>query len=131
MAQAGSDDRSPEAWAELVRRAAPAGYAGKWPRLSIWHGGLDTVVDPANAGLLAAQWRALHLLDGTQATKSKHGLATQEVWGDPSRPAVELWTLPAMPHGYPVVASGLPLPSAVLPAGISATDGIARFWGLT
>ena len=58
MAEAGPA-RSPAAWAEQVRHAAPPGYPGPWPRLSIWHGGADGVVDPANARLLAAQWSAL------------------------------------------------------------------------
>ncbi len=130
MAQAGPDGRSPEDWADQVRRAAPAGYAGPWPRLSIWHGGMDTVVDPANAGLLARQWCALHGLTETGSVTTEHGPARQEVWGAARRPLVELWALPAMAHGYPAALGG-GAPSAVLPAGISATDEIARFWRLT
>ena len=52
MAEAGPA-RSPADWAEQVRRAAPIGYPGPWPRLSIWHGEADGVVDPANSRLLA------------------------------------------------------------------------------
>jgi feruloyl esterase len=130
MAQAGPEHRSAEAWAELVRAAAPPSYQGPWPRLSIWHGALDTVVDPANAALLAEQWRALHGLERARATVTDHGLARQQVWGAGPEPAVELWTIPAMPHGYPA-AAGATHASAVLPAGISATERIARFWGLT
>jgi len=130
MAQAGPQSRSPEAWAEQVRRAAPAGYAGPWPRLTIWHGGMDTVVDPANARLLARQWCALHGLGEIGSATTEHGPARQEIWGVADRPSVELWTLAAMAHGYPVAAAGVPA-SAVLPAGISATDQIARFWRLS
>lgn len=129
MAQAGPDDRSAEAWADQVRNAAPAGYRGPWPRLSIWHGGLDTVVDPANAALLTLQWRAVHGLLAAPSTVTMHGLARQEVWGAANRPAVELWTLPAMAHGYPVAVAGVPS-AAVLPVGVSATEEIARFWRL-
>lgn len=131
MAQAGPDGRSPAEWADQVRHAAPAGNTGPWPRLSIWHGGLDTVVDPANAGLLATQWRTLHGLQAAPATVTEYGMARQESWGNATRPVVELWNLPAMPHGYPIVASGLLVPSAVLSAGVSATDHIAAFWRLT
>jgi hypothetical protein len=35
-----------------------------------------------------------------------------------------------MAHAYPVAVAGIPS-AAVLPAGISATDRIARFWRLT
>jgi poly(hydroxyalkanoate) depolymerase family esterase len=130
MAQAGPDSRSAEAWADQVRDAAPAGYRGPWPRLSIWHGGMDTVVDPGNAELLALQWRAVHGLLAAPSAVTNHGLVRQEVWGAANRPSVELWTLPAMPHAYPVTTAGV-ASAAVLPAGVSATDHIARFWRLT
>jgi len=129
MAQAGPDGRSPEEWADMVRRAAPVGYDGPWPRLSLWHGGLDTVVDPANAPLLALQWRAVHGLAGAPSVTTSYGSARRETWGPAGRPQVELWTIPAMAHGYPIAAAGVPM-SSVLPAGISATQRIAEFWGL-
>ncbi len=129
MAQAGPDGRSPEDWADQVRRAAPAGYPGPWPRLSLWHGGLDTVVDPANAPLFALQWRTVHGLAEAPSVITQHGLARRELWGSAGRPLVELWTIPAMAHGYPVAAAGVPS-SAALPVGISATHRIAEFWGL-
>jgi poly(hydroxyalkanoate) depolymerase family esterase len=130
MAHAGPDDRPAEAWADQVRNAAPAGYRGPWPRLSIWHGGMDTVVDPANAALLTLQWRAVHGLLAAPPAVTMHGLARHEVWGAANRPSVELWTLPTIAHAYPVAVSGVPS-AAVLLAGISATDRIARFWRLT
>jgi len=129
MAQAGPGGRSPEAWADQVRSAAPAGYRGPWPRLSIWHGGMDTVVDPANARLLAGQWRALHGLPDAPSVTTHDGQALREVWGDAVEPQVELWTIPAMLHGYPVAAAAVPS-SAMLPVGVSATHWIAQFWGL-
>jgi poly(hydroxyalkanoate) depolymerase family esterase len=134
MAQAGPDGRSPEEWADQVRRAAPANYSGPWPRLSVWQGGRDTVVDAANAPLLALQWRALHGLAEAPSVRTEYGSARREAWGPAGRPLVELWTIPAMTHGYPVAAAGVPsspvLASSVLPAGISATQRIAEFWGV-
>jgi feruloyl esterase len=130
MAQAGPEDRSPQAWADEVRHAAPPGYDGPWPRLSIWHGALDTTVDPANARLLARQWCALHGLAEASPVTTVHPLARHEAWGGTKQPSVELWTIPAMAHFYPVAATAGPA-TAVLQAGISATDRIAEFWGLT
>lgn len=129
MAQAGPTSRSAEVWATLARQHAPAGFRGPWPRLSIWHGGQDTVVDPANAALLARQWCALHGLETTAPEVEPGLLARQRVWRDASGPQVESWTLPVLAHGYPV-AGAPPLANGVLTAGISATDHIARFWGL-
>jgi poly(hydroxyalkanoate) depolymerase family esterase len=112
MAEAGPS-RSRAAWAEQVRNAAPADFPGPWPRLSIWHGEADRVVDPANAGLLAEQWSELHGLDSAGVTIGSSGVR-REFWGNPSLPSVELWTLPGQPHAWPADASG----------------HVARFWGL-
>jgi poly(hydroxyalkanoate) depolymerase family esterase len=112
MAEAGPT-QSPAAWADVVRRAAPAGFPGPWPRLSIWHGEADRVVDPANARLLAMQWSALHGLDSTGLIVEPSGVR-REIWGQSKPPAVELWTLPGQPHAWPA----------------NAADHIARFWGL-
>jgi len=112
MAEAGPD-RSPDEWAAQVRHAAPVGYAGPWPRLSIWHGSADRVVDPANARLLAGQWATVHGLDGSgEAAEPDPG--RREIWGRPDRPAVELWTLPGLGHVWPA----------------EAANRIAGFWGL-
>ena len=40
-------------------------------------------------------------------------MAPGETWGSPARPAVELWMLPDLPHGWPTGAAG----------------HIAQFWG--
>jgi poly(hydroxyalkanoate) depolymerase family esterase len=112
MAEAGPS-RSPAAWADLVRHAAPADFPGPWPRLSIWHGGADRVVDPANARLLAEQWSALHGLDNPAITVEASGVR-REVWGQSKQAAAELWTLAGQPHAWPA----------------DAASHIARFWGL-
>ena len=112
MAEAGPA-RSRAAWAELARQVAPADFSGPWPRLSIWHGGGDRVVDPANARLLAEQWSELHGL-ATMAGDTDPSGVRREVWGRARLPAVELWTLPGVPHTWPD----------------GAADQIVRFWGL-
>jgi feruloyl esterase len=97
--------RSAEAWSEQVRRAAPIGYAGPWPRISIWQGEADRVVDPANASLLAIQWATLHGFDPTQMdVKHLHGLY-RERWGVVGHPVVELCRLDGHGHGWPAAAA--------------------------
>jgi poly(hydroxyalkanoate) depolymerase family esterase len=112
MAEAGPA-RSRDGWAQQVRDAAPDSYAGPWPRISIWHGAADDVVDPANARLLAEQWSAVHALDSSTITSGSDG-ERRTIWGPPANPQVELWMLPDLPHLWP---SG-------------AVDSVARFWGL-
>jgi poly(hydroxyalkanoate) depolymerase family esterase len=124
-----------EALAEAVRRSAPAHSKNIWPRVSIWQGGDDRIVDPGNAQQLAAQWGAVHGLAEAAAVETQ-GLGPgvhQRTWGEVSRPQVELWTLAGMGHGFPIDGTGKDGSQpgfAVLEAGISATDHIARFWGL-
>jgi len=124
MARAGTD-LDAAGWAARAREAAPPGYAGSWPRISIWQGGDDRVVDPANALNLEAQWAGLHGLGGapTQDLSPRPGLR-RRVWGN----AMEVWTIDGMAHGIAVAhASAEPY---VLNMGVDAAGEIARFWGL-
>jgi poly(hydroxyalkanoate) depolymerase family esterase len=112
-------------WAHRARALPPAGYSGPWPRIAIWQGLADQVVDPANAESLRAQWVTLHgeASAPTQTLSPRPGLR-RRVWRD----AVEAWTIDGMAHGFPVAqASSEPF---VLDVGIDATAEIARFWRL-
>jgi poly(hydroxyalkanoate) depolymerase family esterase len=111
MAEAGPA-RSPTEWGDQARHAAPVGYRGPWPRLSIWHGMADRVVDPENATLLATQWASLHGFDAAATRIRLLGGARHEQWAAEGHVAVELWKLDALGHDWP--------PGAV--------EHIARFW---
>ena len=113
MAEAGPV-RSAAGWADEARRAAPIGYRGPWPKLSIWHGAADRVVDPQNATLLATQWATLHGMGPTATQTEQLGGITHDQWLIHGEVAVEQWTLGAQGHSWP--------PGAVEP--------IARFWGM-
>jgi poly(hydroxyalkanoate) depolymerase family esterase len=126
MANAGPD-RRPAEWADHVRRMAPPGYAGPWPRLSVWHGDADETVVPGNGALLAGQWRAVHGQPAAPAVDEIVAGARHRVWGN----AVELWTLPGMTHGYPVGAGVGRTASFMLDRGLPATPRIAAFWKLS
>lgn len=124
MAGAGEELDGP-GWADRARALAPPGYAGSWPRLAIWQGLADPVVNPANAGKLQAQWATLHGRAGppSRDTSPAPGVRRRS-WLD----EVEVWTIEGMAHGFPVAhASQEPF---VLDAGIDATLEIARFWRL-
>jgi poly(hydroxyalkanoate) depolymerase family esterase len=124
MAEAG-DVLKGQDWADRARALAPPGYAERWPRISIWQGAADRVVDPANVLNLEAQWVTLHGLGDapTQDLSPRQGVR-RRVW----RNAVEVWTIDGMAHGFPVAqASSEPF---VLEAGIDAKAEIARFWRL-
>jgi poly(hydroxyalkanoate) depolymerase family esterase len=129
MASAGPE-QSPEDWAARVQSAAPPGFAGPWPRLSIWQGQADTTVAPGNATLLATQWRALHGLAAPTVTEQTLNGVRHQMWPNGKQTQVELWSLPHLPHAYPVGDRPVEPGRFVEQAPVDATAGIARFFGL-
>lgn len=117
-----------------VRAATPARGRQPWPRLSIWHGGRDRTVDPANAEVLAAQWGALHGCDAVPMTDDAPAPGVRRrAWGNAARPAVELWTIDAMAHGFPIdarIGAGSRPGPWVLDTSLPAARHIAEFWGI-
>jgi feruloyl esterase len=115
-----------------VRAASPARTKQAWPRLSIWQGGRDRTVHPDNSELVAAQWTGLHGLDIEPLVDRRVGGIRHRSWGKPSRPAVEVWNISSLGHGFPVDrGSGLGSPGPwVIDTGNSAVEHIAAFWGV-
>jgi poly(hydroxyalkanoate) depolymerase family esterase len=117
--------RSPQAWGDAVRAASD--HKGPWPRISVWHGALDMVVNINNAQASVAQWADLHGLSLTDAKQQMVGGAIRLRWGD----RLEVYTLPTLGHGTPIDSGDLGHPGPfILEAGISSTRHIAEFWGL-
>lgn len=118
--------RTPQQWGDAVRAAGD--HKGPWPKISIWHGALDTSVNLNNAQASVAQWADLHglfLADARQ--ESVHG-AMRLRWSD----RLEVYTLPLLGHGTPIDSTDLGQPGPfILEAGISSSRHIAEFWGLS
>ncbi|WP_428485106.1 extracellular catalytic domain type 1 short-chain-length polyhydroxyalkanoate depolymerase [Rhodopila sp.] len=121
---------SADVWAARVRSAAPAGFAGPWPRLSICQGQADNTVAPDNANLLATQWCALHGVSAAMMTNEVRDGVRHQTWSDQTGQQVELWWLPLMAHGYPVGTRIVQPGRFVLQAPLDATAAIARFFEL-
>lgn len=117
--------------AAAVRAQASPRPSQGWPRLSIWQGGQDKVVDPGNAEQLAMQWAELQgCPDGPAHDTQPSQDVRHRVWLARGAAVVELWTLAEMGHGFPIARGcGSPAPW-VLEAGIPAAGHIAAFWGL-
>jgi poly(hydroxyalkanoate) depolymerase family esterase len=126
----GGRDQSPEEWAGLVRAAAPEGFTGPWPRLSVWQGQADTTVAPGNGDLLVTQWRALHGLAGPGVVEQAGNGIEHRTWPDRRRPLVEHWSLPNLPHAYPIDEHAVVRGRFVQQAPVDATANIARFFAL-
>ncbi len=115
------------AWVNAVRSAAPARFAGAWPRLSVWHGMADATVAVANSELLLDQWLGIRNMSRDAITeRSESGAVHRVARGN----VAELWLLPDFPHAYPVAGPpGKPV-RFVAPAPADATQSIAAFFGI-
>jgi feruloyl esterase len=122
------------ALAAAIQVAVPARPTRSWPRLSIWQGGRDRTVNPANAEALAAQWTALHGFEASPTTETVPAPGVLcRACGRPGRPAAELWTNAGMGHGFPVDprrVDGECEGPWVVDAGLSVARHIAAFWGI-
>ena len=126
--------RSAPAWGDLVRGAAP--HAGRWPRVSIWHGSADKTVIPGNAQEILKQWIDIH---GVAPMPDIHEMVDgypREAWVDDSGEAlIESFTVTHMAHGTPLATGaaegkcGAAGPF-LLDVGISSSYHIAKFFGL-
>lgn len=128
-----------------AERAAPvraaSAHAGRWPRLSVWQGGADRTVAPANAEEILKQWLELHglALERPSGSASADGV-THRLWlGTDGQRLVEAHGIDRLAHGVPLNplngegdAEGR-LGQAgpyMLDVGLSSTHAILDFWGL-
>lgn len=126
--------RAAREWGDLVRAASP--HAGPWPKVSVWHGGADATVRPANADQIVKQWADVHGLAGMPAVETTVDGCPHRVWRNADGEAVlEAYTITGMAHGTPIAAGegdgrcGRVAPF-IIDAGISSTHRIAQFWDL-
>ena len=134
--------RSPQEWGDLVRTAAPS-YKGPYPRVSIWHGTADSVVNNANMTELVKQWTNANGIDQTaDANDSVESFPHAEYKDATGKTLVETYTITGQSHGTEV-APAAPIDPAqpggakcgkagayILSAGICSTYYAAKFFGL-
>jgi poly(3-hydroxybutyrate) depolymerase len=103
----------------------------------VWHGGADAVVKRENADQIVKQWIDVHGLDYEPALEEMVDGYPRRVWRNRmGADVIELYLIPGMAHGAPLAAGNgekhCGVPGAfLLDVGISSSDHIARFWGLT
>jgi poly(hydroxyalkanoate) depolymerase family esterase len=126
--------RSPQEWGNLVRAASS--HQGHWPKISIWHGAADHTVKPTNAEEAIKQWTDVHGLSMNPTFESTVDGHPYCAWQGPDgNNLIESYTITGMAHGVPIDPHGEDGCGAagpfILDVGISSTQHIARFWGLT
>jgi poly(hydroxyalkanoate) depolymerase family esterase len=120
----------PAALARRATRHTPTGFRGAWPRLTVWHGAMDTVVAPENSVLLAEQWRVLSGHPPLPCVERRVAGGHYRAWGMSERPDVELWMLDRQAHGWSLGTGAAHAGRFMLHGPVPATAEIARFWAL-
>jgi feruloyl esterase len=127
--------RSARAWGELVRAASR--HRGRWPRISVWHGGADQVVKPENADQIVKQWIDVHGLGHEPTLAETVDGYPRQVWRNASGEImIESYTVSGMGHGTPLATGGGDQQCGaagpyLLEVGVSSSYHIAKFFGLT
>lgn len=129
-------NKSPQQWGNLVRGQFPS-WAGPWPKVSIWHGGSDSVVNVMNLTESMEQWTNAHGADQKPDVQDTvHGYPHRVYHDTSGEPVVETYRITGQPHGQPLdpgngpeqcgVAGGTGMPDM----DICAAYHIAGFFGL-
>ncbi len=126
MRAAEGQNRTPDAWGDLVRAAAPPGYSGPWPRVSVWQGTADATVVPAAATEIVEQWTAVHEVDAAPARVESIGRAQRSTFGAGE---VERFDVQGMGHAVALGGCGTPGQYAV-EVGVCSAAWQAHFFGL-
>lgn len=128
---------SPAEWGDRVRKASPS-PAGPFPRVSIWQGTKDHVVNPQDEIELIKQWTNVLGVSQTPQVDVAFKTTRHQVFQDSAgKPMVEAFIVKDMDHGTPID----PGPAAdqcgtsvhdqfIISAGICSSFYIAKFWGL-
>jgi poly(hydroxyalkanoate) depolymerase family esterase len=117
------------------RVRAGSRHDGPWPKISVWHGSEDPVVNPTNADGILRQWINVHGLSDHPALEEVVDGYSRRLWRNAGETVVEAFSITGMGHGVPL-ATGPGAQSCgaagefLLDVGISSTYHIARFFGL-
>ena len=128
--------RSPEVWGDLVR-ASTDGAPDRWPKILLWQGGTDNVVDPANQVELLKQWSNVLGIDQTPDRTETHDQVLHHVYFDANgNPKLETYQIANFGHAFAVDPGtsseqcGTSGPY-IKDANICSALKILRFWGLS
>src|SRR5438067_11456911 len=111
-------------------------HRGPWPKISVWHGTSDPIVNSSNSEDVIRQWTNVHGLSDSPSYQEFIGSHMRRIWSDANGKAlVEAFSISGMAHGVPLATTtgGESCGAAgafFLDVGISSTHHIASFWRL-
>jgi poly(hydroxyalkanoate) depolymerase family esterase len=118
-------------WGMLAQAGFP-GYAGPWPRLSVWQGSSDTTVSTQNLTDLVAQWTDLTGASSMPSTTNTVGGFPHNEYSSGAGVTVESYSITSMSHAVAIDApNGCGTAGTYyVDEGVCAVDRVAKFFGL-
>jgi poly(3-hydroxybutyrate) depolymerase len=100
-------ERAGPQWGDRVRSAST--HRGSWPKLSVWHGTADGIVNARNMEDILKQWADVHDVSLRPSLEHKIGGHTRRVWRtDADVDVMEAISLTGMGHGVPLATGDGP-----------------------
>jgi hypothetical protein len=132
QAMAKGSDRSARAWGDLVRNASA--HRGPWPKISVWHGSDDAIVNPSNMQDALKQWSDVHGVGVRPRLEHTIEGHLRRVWRtEADEDVIEAVSITGMGHGVPLASRVERCGNAGpfhFDVGISSSHRILTFWGL-
>ena len=131
----GNANKTPAQWGALVRNAFP-GYSGPYPPMVAFHGGSDSLVNPANLQGSVDQWTNVLGIDGNADVTEAFRSATHKVYRDGAgRSRIETYLMSGVGHALGVnpgtgVDQGGATGAFAEDHDIWSSYYAAQFWGL-
>lgn len=116
----------------LVRKTNPQQTV--WPKLSVWTGTNDSIVNPLNSALLAQQWATLSAIDDKPIKYEKPGYIVSHWQNSAKETHVELIEVDNLGHGImvnPQVENGGEKSDYLLASPLSTVKHVIDFWQLS
>ena len=116
----------------LVKKSNPKQTT--WPKLSVWTGANDSIVNPLNSSMLAQQWAKLSVLESKPIIDKKSGYKVTHWQNSAKEAQVELIEVDNLGHGImvnPQVENGGEVSDYVLASPVSTLKHVIDFWQLS
>jgi poly(hydroxyalkanoate) depolymerase family esterase len=93
-----------QALGDRVRAASK--HPGRWPKISVWHGTCDPIVNFSNGEDIIRQWTNVHELTDSPSHQEVGESCMRRVWSNASGEAVvEAFSVSGMAHGVPLATT--------------------------
>lgn len=105
-----------------------------WPKLSVWTGANDSIVNPLNSALLAQQWATLSAIANKPIKYEKSGYTVSQWQNLAKKTHVELVEVNNLGHGImvnPQVENGGEESDYLLASPLSTVKHVIDFWQLS